>query len=79
MIWVIKLRRMIWAGCVACVEEKRNAYRVFVREREGKGPFGRPRLRRTYNIKMDFKKQDEKRCAALIWLMLGTVGGILLK
>jgi hypothetical protein len=31
--------------------EKRNAYRIFVRNQEGKRPLGRPRRRRMVNIK----------------------------
>jgi hypothetical protein len=38
IIKVIKSRRMRWAGHVACMGEKRNAYRILV----GK-PEGRPR------------------------------------
>jgi len=30
VILVIKLRRMRWAGYVACIGEKRSAYRVLV-------------------------------------------------
>jgi hypothetical protein len=37
IIWVIKLRRMRWAGHVACMGDRRGAYRVLVgdlRERD---------------------------------------------
>jgi len=40
---VIKSRRMIWAGHVARVWERRGAYRVLVGKREGKRPLERPR------------------------------------
>jgi hypothetical protein len=43
-----------------------------------KESLGRPRLRRKYNIKLDLKKQDEKRCTAVICLMTGTVDEVLL-
>jgi hypothetical protein len=33
--------------------EGRDAYRIFVGRPEGSSPFGRPRLRWEYNIKMD--------------------------
>jgi hypothetical protein len=36
-----KSRRMRWARHVACIEEKRNAYRVLVRKPEGMRPLGR--------------------------------------
>ena len=43
IIWVIKSRRMRWAGLVACVGEKRGVYRILVGKPEGKRPLGRPR------------------------------------
>jgi hypothetical protein len=35
---MIKSRRMRWAGHVARIEEKRNAYRLLVGKPEGKRP-----------------------------------------
>jgi hypothetical protein len=52
MIRMIKSRRMRWGGYVACMGAKRNAYRILVREPEGKRPLGRLRCRQD-NIKMD--------------------------
>jgi hypothetical protein len=43
IIRIIKLRRMRWAGHVARMREKRNAYRLLVGKPEGKRPLGRPR------------------------------------
>jgi hypothetical protein len=40
-----KSRGMRWAGNVAHVGEKRNAYRIFVGKPVGKRPLGRPRCR----------------------------------
>jgi hypothetical protein len=37
--------KMRWAEHVACMGERRGAYRVLVGKPEGKGPFGRPRYR----------------------------------
>jgi hypothetical protein len=37
--------RMRWAGHVARMGEKRNAYRILVGNPEGKRPLGRPRRR----------------------------------
>jgi hypothetical protein len=45
VIQVIKSKRMRWAGHVACVRDRRGAYRVLVGKREGKNPFGRTRHR----------------------------------
>jgi hypothetical protein len=36
IIRIIKSRRMRWAGHVACMGEKRNAYRLLVGKPEGK-------------------------------------------
>jgi hypothetical protein len=47
---------MRWAGHVACMEEKRNAYRILVGKPEGKRPLGRPRRRWAYNIRMDLRE-----------------------
>jgi hypothetical protein len=37
---MIKSRRMRWAGNVAKMGEKRNAYRILVGKPEGKRPLG---------------------------------------
>jgi hypothetical protein len=43
MLLVIKSRRMRWAGHVARVSEKRNAYIVLIKKPEGQRPLGRTR------------------------------------
>jgi hypothetical protein len=53
---MIKSRRMRWAGHVAQMGEKRNAYRILVGKPEGKRPLGRPRCRWVDNIKMDLRE-----------------------
>jgi hypothetical protein len=45
LIRIIKSRRMRWAGHVARMGEKRNAYRILVGKPEGRRPLGRPRRR----------------------------------
>jgi hypothetical protein len=52
IIRIIKLRRMRWAGDVARMGEKRNAYRLLVGKPQGKRPLGRPK-RRGVDIRMD--------------------------
>jgi hypothetical protein len=52
---MIKSRRMRWAGHVARMGEKRNAYRISVGNPEGKRPLGRPRRR--WVIKMDLRER----------------------
>jgi hypothetical protein len=55
IIRIMKSRRMMWAGHVARMGEKINAYRLLVGKPEGKRPLGRPRHTRRWvdNIKMD--------------------------
>ena len=53
IILVIKSRRTRWAGKVARVGERKNAYRVAVGRPEGKRSFGRPRRRCEDDIKMN--------------------------
>ena len=45
IVWVIKSRRMRWAGHVAHMGEEWGVYRVLVGKPEGKRPLGRPRRR----------------------------------
>jgi hypothetical protein len=56
IIRTIKSRRMRWAGHVARIGEKRNAYRILVGNPEGRRPLGRPRRRWVDIIKMDLRE-----------------------
>jgi hypothetical protein len=67
IVRVIKSRRMRWAGNVACMGEKRGAYRTFVGRPEGRRPLGRPKRRREYNIIMDLQ---EVRWVGMDWTEL---------
>jgi hypothetical protein len=53
IIRITKSRRMRWAGHVARMGEKMNAYRFLVGKPEGRRPLGRPRRRWVDNIRMD--------------------------
>jgi hypothetical protein len=53
---MIKSRRMRWAGHVARMGEKRNAYRILAGNPEGKRPLGRRRRRWVNNIKIDLRE-----------------------
>jgi hypothetical protein len=75
IIWVIKSRRMRWAGHVA--REGRGAYRILVGRPEGRRPLGRPRRRWEDNIKMDLQEVGGWTWTGLIWLRIGTGGGLL--
>jgi hypothetical protein len=50
---MIKSKRMRWAGHVARIGAKRNAYMILVGKPEGKRPLGRPKSGWVDNIKMD--------------------------
>jgi hypothetical protein len=56
IVWVVKWRRMRWAGHVARMGEERRVHRVFVGKPEGKRPLGRPRRRWEDNINMDLQE-----------------------
>ena len=62
-----KSRRMGWAEHVACMRERRGAYRVLVGKPELKRPLGRPRRRWENNIKMDLREID---CEVMDWIEL---------
>jgi hypothetical protein len=53
---MIKSRRMGWAGHVARMGAKRNAYRILVGKPEGRTPLGRPRRRWLGNIERDLRE-----------------------
>ena len=67
IIRVIKLRRIRWAGHVACIGERRGVYKVLVGKPEGKRPLGRPRRRWEDNIKMNLQ---EVGCGGRDWIEL---------
>jgi hypothetical protein len=85
-LWVVKSRRMRWAGHVARMGEERGVHRVLVRKPEGKRPLGRPRRRWDNNIKMDLQKvgggrgdwmelaQDRDRWRALVGMVRNFLG-----
>ena len=55
IVWVIKSRRLKWAGHVARMEEGRSAFRVLTGKPTGKRPLGRLRRRWEDNIRMDLE------------------------
>jgi hypothetical protein len=79
---MVKARSMRWAGHVARIGEKRNAYGLLVGKPEGRRPLGRPRRRWLDNIRMDLVEvgwgdvdwiglaQDRDRWRALASLVL---------
>ena len=71
IVWVIKSRRMRWAGHVARMGEERGVYRVLVGKPEGRRPLGRPR-RRWVDIRMDLQ---EVGCGYMDWIGLAQERG----
>ena len=67
IVWVIKSRRIRWAGHVARMGEERVVYTVLVGKPEGKKPLGRLRLRWVDNIRMDL---EEVGCGHVDWIGL---------
>jgi hypothetical protein len=72
-------RTIRWTGHVARMGEKRNAYRRLVGKPERKRPLGSPRRRWVDNIKMNLRGTgwDGMVWNRLIWLRVGTSGGLL--
>jgi hypothetical protein len=66
IVWWIK-SRMMWAGHVACMEEKSGTYRVLVGKTEEMRPLARHRLGQEDNIKMDLQ---EVGCGVVDWIEL---------
>jgi len=67
IVWVIKSRRMRWAGHEAHMGEERGVYRVLLGKPEGRRPLGRPRHRWVDSIKMDLQ---EVGCGYMDWIGL---------
>jgi hypothetical protein len=66
IIRIIKARKMRWAGHVALMGERRNAYRLSVGKPEGRKPLGTPIRRWLNNIRMDLVEVG--------WSDLGWIG-----
>ena len=47
---------MTWVGHVACMRERKGAYKVLMGKHEGKGPLGRPRHIWEYNTEMNLQE-----------------------
>jgi hypothetical protein len=71
---MIKSTWMKWAGHVACIGEKRNAYKLLVGQPEGKRPIGRLRHRLKDDIKVDIM---ELGFGMWVGFRIGTSGGLL--
>ena len=65
------------AAHVPRMGESRGVYRVLMSKPEGQGPLGRSRQRWEDNIKMDLQGVGWRAWSGLIWLRVGTGGGLL--
>jgi hypothetical protein len=59
------------------MREKRNSYRILIGTPEGKRPLRRLRRRWVGNIKMDLRETGWDGVDWIIWLRIGTSGGLL--
>jgi hypothetical protein len=78
----MKSRRMKWAGHVARMEERINAYRILIGKPEGRRPLRRSKRRWVNNIKIDPREkgrdgidwidlaQDRDRWRALVNMVM---------
>jgi hypothetical protein len=57
--------------------EERGAHRVLVGRPDGKRPLGSPRRRWENNSKMNLQEVGWGGWTGLIWLRIGTIGGLL--
>jgi len=74
---MIKLRRMRWVRHVAHMGERRGAYKVLVGKPEGRRPHVRPRRGWEDNIKVESREVGCGAWSGLMWLRIGTGGGLL--
>jgi hypothetical protein len=77
IIRIMKSSRMRWAGHVARMGEKRNAYRLLVAKPEERRPLGRPRCRRVDNIRMDLLELGWDDVDWIGLAKIGTVGELM--
>jgi hypothetical protein len=75
IIWVVKSRRMGWAGHVARMGERRDSHKISVGKPERKRPLGMPRRRWEDYVKMNLQEVKGRQWTGFIWLRIGTSGG----
>jgi hypothetical protein len=73
-IRLTKSKRLRWAGKVARIGKKRNAFKILVGPPEGKRPLGKTR-RRTIILKWLLEEWFMVVWAGLIWPWIGASGG----
>ena len=75
IVWVIKLRRIRWAGHVAHMGERRGIYRVFMGKPEERDHLGDPGVDERIILRWIIRKQDVGVWTGLSWLRISTCGG----
>jgi len=75
IVLAIKSRRMRWAGHVARMGERRNAYRVLVGKPEGRDYLGDADIGGKIILKWTFGKWYVGVWTGSNWLRIGTGGG----
>jgi hypothetical protein len=73
-VQVIKSRRMRWAGCVACVGERRGIYGVLVEKPVGSYHLGDPGIDVRVILRWIFRKWDVGLWIGSSWFRMGTGG-----
>jgi len=73
--WVIKSRRMRWAGHVARMVERRGVYRFWYRNLRERDHLGDPGIDGKIILRWIFRKWDVGIWAGSSWLRIGTDGG----
>jgi hypothetical protein len=71
---VIKSRRMIWVGHVACLGKMGNVYIILVGKPERKRPLGKTSIDRKIIFGWISGKQGGKVRTECIWIRIGTSG-----
>jgi hypothetical protein len=77
IIRIIKSKRMMWAGHVAQIREKRIMYRLFIGNPDGKRPLGRSKRKWVDNVKMDVVEIGWCGWTGWVCLRIGTGGELL--
>jgi hypothetical protein len=73
----MKSRRMRWAGHVACMGDRRGAYRVWWGDLKETDHLKDLSIDGRIILKWILNKWDGWTCTGLIWLRIGTGGGLL--
>ena len=74
IVWVIKSRRLRWAGNVGRMEEGRSAFKILTDKLTGKRPLGRPLVDGRTILEWTLKRQVSMRGIGLIQVRIWVIG-----